>query len=185
MIAKYTIYLLIILQTLSVYHVGVNNVVLAQNTSTVQTQNNTVLENEEGDFYEDDSPMLVFLLLFALLCIGVGIVLTILALLIIFGLIGAGILSASILVGLHKKSFSKAFKTFLLSSTTIGGLIIGLVSFWAIHAFLKWWALPTALISGGITGIISGLLLGYFAFYVIQKLTAFLYTKLKPQGHVL
>jgi len=101
---------------------------------TEQTNRNFTTDTEE---YEDFAPGLgifaLFALVFILVCVGVGVVLTVLGLLILFGLIGVGILSVSILVGLSKKSFTKGFKTFLVSTTTIGGLLIGLTGFWVLN----------------------------------------------------
>ncbi|WP_034058447.1 hypothetical protein [Lacinutrix jangbogonensis] len=153
--------------------------VSVQNSSSQHIQNTSNNLVSQDEVYEDDfAPMLLFLVIFALVCIGAGIVLTALVLLIIFVLIGAGILSASILVGLNNKSFSKGFKTFLVSTSAVVGLTVGLSFFYAIHETMKIWTLSTALISGGLSGIIAGIGFGFFAFYVIQKLTSFFKVKL-------
>jgi hypothetical protein len=155
------------------------------NSQTEQTQSNLTTETETEEFedIDDFAPGLFFFALFAfvfiLICVGAGIVLTVVGLLILFGLIGAGILSASILVGLNKKSFTKGFKTFLLSTTTIGGLLIGMTGVWILNKITHWWTLQTTLLTGSISGLLAGLVFGLFAFYVIQKLTTFLKTKLK------
>lgn len=155
------------------------------NDQTVQTQNNLTTETETEAFedIDDFAPGLFFFAVFAfvfiLICVGAGIVLTVVGLLILFGLIGAGILSASILVGLHKKSFTKGFKTFLISITTISGLLIGMTGIWILNNITHWWTLQTTLLTGSISGLLAGLIFGRFAFYVIQKLTTFLKTKLK------
>ena len=105
--------------------------------------------------------------------------LTLLFLLILFGLIGSGILSASVLIGLHKKSFTTGFKTFLVSTSTVGGLVFGLLGFWVLHKTVHWWSLQTGLIAGSLSGILGGFLFGLLAFYVIQKFTFFLKEKIK------
>ena len=135
--------------------------------------------------YDDDfdgAPGLgIFVLLtfaFILICVGIGIVLAILLLLFIFGLIGAGILSISILVGLNKKSFSKGFKILLIGSSTIGGLIVGISGFCILNKITHWWTFPNSLLIGSGSGLISGFLFGLFLFYVLQKLTTFLLLKL-------
>ena len=147
---------------------------------TEQTYSNVPTGTEE---YEDFAPGLAIFALFAfvfiLVCVGAGIVLTVVGLLILFGFVGAGILSASILVGLNKKSFTKGFKTFLVSTTTIGGLLIGMTGFWILNKVTHWWTLKTTLFTGSITGLFTGLVLGLVAFYVIQKLTTYLKSKLK------
>lgn len=179
MIIKYCLFLLLFFQV-NLFTFSVDNkVLLTQNSSNQQIRSTVPTLHNDENMYEDDfSPMLFFLLVFALVCIGIGITLTILLLLILFALIGTGILSASILIGLHKKSFTKGFKTFLVSAFTIGGFLVGLIVFWGIHHFNELWTFTISLVSGGLTGAISGFLLGYFIFYVIQKLTTFFKSKL-------
>ena len=167
-----------------------NNLSFGQVTDIIQTndqaeltQSNLKTETEEFEDIEDFAPGLFFFAIFAfvfiLICVGAGIVLIVTGLLILFGLIGTGILSASILVGLNKKSFTKGFKTFLVSIATIGGLLIGMAGFWILNRISHWWTLKTTLFAGSISGLLAGLVFGLFAFYVIQKLTTFLKTKLK------
>lgn len=122
---------------------------------------------------------IILAFLFILISIGIGIIVAILTLLIIFGLIVLGILSASIIIGLNKKSFTKGFKTFLISSTTFGGGIFGIFGFWILNKITHWWSISTSLTIGSFCGLVSGILFGYFLFYIIQKLTAFLNIKLK------
>ncbi len=140
-------------------------------------------ENYHEEIEDDFSPGLLIFALFGLglilLSVGAGIVLTVFGILILFGLIGAGILSASILVGLHNRSFGKGFKTFLISGTTVGGLFIGATGFWLLNKVVHWFTTSKALIIGAIGGLLTGMLLGIFLFYVIRKLTAFLKDKLK------
>jgi len=156
---------------------------ISTNEQTEQIQSNLTTDTEEFEDIDDFAPGLflfaIFAFVFILICVGAGIVLTIVGLLILFGLIGAGILSASILIGLNKKSVTKGFKTFLVSTATIGGLIIGMISFWIFNKITHWWTLKTTLFAGSISGLLAGVVFGLFAFYVIQKLTAFLKTKLK------
>ena len=160
---------------------------LAINDQTEQTQVIETNDHERGepDEVDDFSPGLLFFALFAfgiiLLGIGAGIVLTVVGLLALAGLIGAGILSASILVGLNKKSFTKGFKTFLISAATVGGLLVGMIGFGVLNLITHWWTLQAALLSGSLIGIVAGFAFGLFAFYVIQRLTTFLRAKLKTQ----
>ena len=160
---------------------------LAMNNQTEQTQVTETNNHERGepDEVDDFSPGLFFFVIFALIVvllgIGAGIALTVVGLLVLAGLIGAGILSASILVGLNKKSFTKGFKTFLVSAATIGGLLVGMIGFGVMNMITHWWTLQTALLSGSVIGIVAGFAFGLFAFYVIQRLTTFLRAKLKTQ----
>src|SRR5437868_385036 len=77
--------------------------------------NNRKMGQDQFEGTDDFSPGLLFFALIGLclicLSIGVGTALTVIGLLVLFGLISAGILSTSIIVGLNKKSFAKGFKT--------------------------------------------------------------------------
>ncbi len=152
-------------------------------TITTDTLSQNQTDNFHEEIEDDFSPGLAMFALFGIgfmfICIGAGIVLTIIALLILFGLIGAGILSASVLIGLYNKSFEKGFKTFIVSATTIGGLFIGATGFWLLNKIVHWFTTQTALTIGSVGGLVTGFLLGLLVFYVLQKLTAFLKDKLK------
>lgn len=110
---------------------------------------------------------------FMLVCIGIGVALTLLGVLIIVGLISFGVISTSVLVGLQQKSFLKGFKTFLMLAATIGGVFIGGAGFWLLNKFAHWWSEKFALLSGSVLGFLSGLILGFLVLYVFQKLTAY------------
>ena len=95
-----------------------------------------------------------------------------------FGLISVGILSASILVGVNKKSLATGFKTFLVSSSTIGGLVICGLGLWLLNKITHWWTTKTAIIIGATCGLLAGFIFGLLAFYILQQLTTFLKKKL-------
>jgi MFS family permease len=116
--------------------------------------------------------------IFILLCVGAGMILTFVVLFILFGLTTAGVLSVSILVGIHKRSFTSGFKTLLVTATTIGGLASGIIVFWIMNRISHWWSLMTTLTIGSVSGLLGGLLLGLLAFYTIKKLAAFFKVKL-------
>ena len=152
-------------------------------TTTVKSDTST--HSASNDPYagtDDFSPGLAFFALLGLgficLCVGVGIVITVGALLIIFGLISVGILSASILVGVNKKSLATGFKTFLVSSSTIGGLVICGLGLWLLNKITHWWTTKTAIIIGATCGLLAGFIFGLLAFYILQQLTTFLKKKL-------
>jgi hypothetical protein len=150
-----------------------------EQTKTDSLTNSEELRQIDNDFAPGLFVFAVLLFIFILICVGVGIVLTVTVLLILFGLIGAGILSTSVLVGLNKKSFTKGFKTFLLSTSSMGGLLLGVIGFFILNKITHWWSLKIALFAGSLTGILAGLLFGFFAFFVIQKLTTLLKSKLR------
>lgn len=136
-------------------------------------------EEVEGEFV----PMLGVIALvgiaFIFICVGAGIVVSLLTLLFIFGLIGLGILSASVLVGIYKKSIEKGFKTLTVLTTTLGGVILGLLVSWILNNWLQWASTPMALSAGAVAGLLAGLLLGVLLFRIAQVFIAFLIKKLK------
>lgn len=146
------------------------------NTKTADSADvGTVQTTQESD--DEFSIGIAFLALvgigFMLVCIGVGAALTLLGVLIIVGLISFGVISTSVLVGLHQKSFLKGFKTFLMLAATIGGIFIGGSGLWLLNKFTQWWSEKFALLSGSVLGFLSGLILGFFIIYVFQKLTSY------------
>lgn len=161
---------------------------LSQIADTVQIYSplkDSLLQNHPSGFEEhtdnDFSPALFLIVVagigFILLSVGAGIVLTVIALLMLFGLIGAGIVSTSVMIGLYTKSFEKGFKTFLVSATTICGIFAGTVIFWLFNKIVHWVSTTASLLIGSVVGLISGLLLGFTLFYVLQKLTSYLKSK--------
>lgn len=152
-----------------------------QTIENEQTSSNLTTETKEFEDVDDFAPgLFLFVVLgFAAIFMSTiaGIVLTILGLLILLALIGVGIFSASILVGLNKKSFTQGFKTFLLSTTTIGGLFVGMAGAWIFNNATHSSTLQASLIAGSIIGLLAGLSFGLFAFYAIQKLTTYLKAK--------
>ncbi len=153
-----------------------------QNTNNVyqDSSNNTITTEEK---FKSDEPMDLFLLivLFIIFCvaIGIGVTLTFLALSIVFGLVAFGVLSTSIIVGLNKKSFEKGFKTLIILSSTIFGILLSLVLFWFQNKIQHWWSMQTALISGFIFGALSGFLVGKLAVYILKRMTGYFKLKLK------
>jgi hypothetical protein len=147
-------------------------------TDTITTKSNSMKYDENDDF----SPGLFFFAMigfvFILVCVGAGIVLTVLGLLIIFGLVSFGILSTSIIVGLNKKSFAKGFKTFFVLASTFVGLIFFGVGFWLLNKIAHWWTTQTAIITGATSGLFAGLAFGLLAYYVLQRLTTYFKQKL-------
>lgn len=152
---------------------------------TVQTGKMVTSDSSDKDVPQDDDFMMALLFIgalagvFILMCVGAGIVLTALILFILFGLTVAGVLSVAILVGINQRSFTSAFKTFLITTTTIGGLAIGLVVFWMINRVSHWWSLMATLTIGSVSGLLAGLLLGILSFYTIKKLSTWFKNKLQ------
>jgi len=176
-----TTILLFILTSLTTFGQTADSTI--QVTSSVQADTITAKSNSmEYDESDDFSPGLFFFAMigfvFILVCVGAGIVLTVLGLLIIFGLVSFGILSTSIIVGLNKKSFAKGFKTFIILASTIGGLLFCGVGFWFLNIIVHWWTTQTAIITGATFGLIAGFAFGLSAYYILQRLTTYFKQKL-------
>ncbi|KUY17298.1 hypothetical protein BAZ12_17870 [Elizabethkingia miricola] len=107
----------------------------------------------------------------------IGIILGLLLILIVIFLISAGIISASLLVGLQQKSLSKGFKTFFISVSILGSTIASVILFLFINTVKNWWQADTAIIAGIVSGIASGWILGVIMFTASKKLVMFLKNK--------
>jgi hypothetical protein len=155
-----------------------NSGISAMHIDTLTTINHSAEIDESDDF----APGLLFIALigiaFILVCVGCGIALTVIALLIIAIFISLGILSTSIIVGLNKKSFTTGFKTFIVLTSSIGGILLGGISFWGFNQLVHWWTVKTAVLLGVICGFFGGLVFGILAFYILQRLTNYLKRKL-------
>lgn len=139
---------------------------------------------EEDGHYADEEEFNLFLFsmvgafIVICICVGVGIVSTLLGLLLLFGLIAAGALSTSLLVGLNKKSFTTGFKTFVILFSTLSCTVLGGIGFYLLVKITHWMEIETATLSGLGIGLISGLILGFTLSYIIQKFTTYLKAKL-------
>jgi len=120
----------------------------------------------------DGPPFAPLFYLVAFIIIGVGIGITLLVLLVLFGLVAYGILSASIIVGVHKRSFSKGFQLFLHLAFSIGGMVLGGALAWLISLIFDWGIPQNAILPGAILGLLLGLGISQVSFYIVQKLTA-------------
>jgi hypothetical protein len=142
-----------------------------QDTAAVTTDN--TIEQPEDDF----TIGLAFLALvgagFVLACVGIGAALTALAVLIVIALISFGVVTTSVLVGLHQNSFIKGFKTFIILTSAIGTTIVGGFAFWFINKMGDWWPEKFAILCGAAFGLTAGLILCFVALYIFQKLTAY------------
>ena len=154
----------------------------APNSSDTKEVTSSMATTDPYEGTDDFSPGMAFIVViaavFVLACVGAGIALTVIGLLLLFALISFGILSASVLVGLNKKSFALGFKTFLISSSTVGGFILFALAFWGLNEVMHWWTDGAALTLGASLGLVVGLSFGFIAFYVLRRLTTFLSKRL-------
>ncbi|HEX8575412.1 MAG TPA: hypothetical protein VF677_03880 [Flavobacterium sp.] len=146
------------------------------NTIQLFQQNYNSVEDEEFNLFLFS--LLILGLIGIFICVSIGIIITLLLLLVVFGLITVGALSGSILVGLNKKSFTAGFKTFVIIFSTASSAIIGGLSFWLLNKLLHWWTPEIAICTGIVSGLLGGFALGFFAAFIIQKVTTFLKAKL-------
>jgi hypothetical protein len=145
----------------------------------------TVNSAPDGDVENDFNPGL---LMFALIAGGIimagvviGTVLTLIILLGIFAMVSLGILSSSIIVGIYTRSITKAFKTlFTLCSIAAGG-ILGCTILYTLNIFTHWYKAADAILMGGMFGLVAGLAGGMISFYFLQRLVAWLRSKITIQ----
>lgn len=139
----------------------------------------------DGDVENDFNPGL---LMFVLVAVGIilagvviGTIVTLTTLLGIFAMVSFGILSSSIIVGIYTRSITKAFKTlFTLCSIAAGG-VFGCIILYALNAFTHWYKAADAILMGGMFGLVAGLAGGMISFYFLQRLIAWLRSKITIQ----
>ncbi len=130
----------------------------------------------------DESFNLMLLVIIAvvmciIISVGISFSLTILA--VLFGLISLGIVSLSVLVGLYKKSFERAFETLIITSSSMFGTFAGATICGVGNAIFHWFSTNRAIGFGALIGLVSGFLLGLLLVVLIQRITAFLKEKLE------
>lgn len=128
------------------------------------------------DPYDDETWLLVmgiFLVCVMMVCIIVGLVVTALAFFAVTALVALGILSASLLIGLWRKSFRKGLKAFLLLSGGGAGSAGGAIVLPVIKRFFfQHLHLPSTALA--VTGVLGGLAGGCLTGYLCYKLTGWL-----------
>lgn len=125
------------------------------------------------DSFNNDDDFLVVLLLmgaiFFCIAIIVGVIICLLFILILIGLISAGIISASVLIGYQQKSVSKGFRTFFLSVPIIGTSVLSIIFFCVLNSIYDWWTKDICIMVGALFGVVSGYVLGILVFAVSKK----------------
>ena len=159
---------------------------LAQNDSIKPVQTDTTsIKNYEAN--EPDDEFNLFLLTFAFafftaisIAAFIGVITAIAVILFIFLMISAGILSSSFLVGLYKKSFAAGFKTLMIITGALTGIILGTVGLWlSVKIFDLNLSLQNALWIGAADGCIGGLIMGFLIFRTLQVILAYAKKKFK------
>jgi len=129
-----------------------------------------------GTAGEDDG-MNVFLFVFgmAFLCVagaaillGGAIMVGFLA--VLFALVSAGVLSTGILAGMYRRSVAAGFRTLLVIVCGLAGLFTGAVGLWLVDRIFKLeWKAQTALLTGGLGGLVGGMALGLVLFFIFNS----------------
>jgi hypothetical protein len=139
------------------------------------------LQTQNG--YDEEFNMFLFTILilgmiFICVSIIIAVITAIICLLIIFGLIAAGALSASVLIGINKKSFTSGFRIFAILFSTFSLGVFGVLCFYILNRIFEWWTTSTAIILGLCCGLISGFVTGILIAYIIKRVSTFLKNKL-------
>jgi hypothetical protein len=153
----------------------------AARTDTVQKAMTAITE-KEYDNSNDYDPGLFLIGLTGLgiiiISVGAGIIVSMVCFFLLLTFVSVGIVSTSIIVGLHKKSFERGFKIFIISSSSFAGTLLFTIVFWAINHVMHWFTTKTALLTGACFGLVSGFILGLLVAYILKKLTNYFKGKL-------
>jgi hypothetical protein len=126
--------------------------------------------------------ILILGIIFIFISVLIALLIALLCLFAIFGFILVGALSTSVIVGIHKRSITSGFKTFVTVFTTFTFGIIGIGSFWFLNKLLHWWSETKAITIGLSTGLLSGLITGFLLAFLIKKVSTFLKAKLERKS---
>ncbi|MGV3540157.1 MAG: hypothetical protein ACO1OQ_10110 [Rufibacter sp.] len=147
---------------------------------TPTTETETGSEMETDDFSPGMAFGAVILICFLLICLGIGALLAAVALAVLFGLVAVSAVSGSVLVGLHQKSLSKGFKTFLLLAGGGSGLLSGAIAFYGLHFLIR---LPfsqfTVLTAGAMAGLLIGTVGGFTLYVLLRRVTQYFLTRFR------
>ncbi|MFT3796015.1 hypothetical protein [Flavobacterium sp.] len=127
--------------------------------------------------------ILVLGLTFMFISLLIALLLTAIGLMVIFGFIGIGAVSASVLVGISQKSFTAGFRWFAILFCSVSLSVVGAGTFWFLNRILHWWSQTKAIVLGLSIGMVSGIAAGFCIAYLIKKLSAFLKAKLDKKNN--
>lgn len=109
-----------------------------------------------------------------LVAVGVGVALAAAVVLAISALVGLGVVSVSVLVGLHHRSLARGFRTFVVLSCVLMGVLAGAPSLWLINRTAHWMGSTWALGGGALLGAVVGLLVGLLSVWMVRRLSGVL-----------
>ena len=130
-----------------------------------------------NDFEPTVAGFAIAFMLFGIICILIGIGLAALAAAIIIGFVSIGILSASVIGGLYKRSFSTAFKILIVSFSTFLSMLGFGIAAVILNMISHWTTLPIALMTGAGIGAAGGVALGMAVYYTFKWLVALIKEK--------
>lgn len=126
--------------------------------------------------------------MFAMVFVGIlagaaafGVIMTAITLLVIFAMVSFGILSASIIAGIYTRSVTKGFKVFFILCSIVLGGVFGCTGLYALNFFTHWHSVDDAILLGSAFGLVAGLAGGMISFYFLQRLIAWLRSKITIQ----
>ncbi len=140
-------------------------------TYSIQDKNSNPTTYDDSFYTAGLATMTLFFFSALLLLTLLGTLLASIGLFLILGLGLTGIISASLIYGLYKKSLEKAFKTFLILGFGFTGMLSCALLFPLINKILHWTAGYNALLIGIGTGLLSGFITGWIFFHVLKTFT--------------
>lgn len=147
----------------------------------------TIMNIGEEQTKEPDDEFNIFLMVFAIgfMCAALGAVMAgAFAVCLFLGvtllLTTIGIVSASLLIGLYKRSLQAGFKSLLLITGSLLGIAFGLFILWLINLFLHLHMEGyQVLLVGAGGGLLGGLVLGFITYRMIKAVLRIAMQKLK------
>ncbi len=125
------------------------------------TQASSASAEPEDNFAPALFVVAILFILVVLLVVGVGLAIGVASIALFAALILLGVVSTSVLVGVHRRRFESGAKALLIQLAAVGGAIAGAVAFWitAWMLHLNWQTL-TIVAGGGTAGLVVGVVVG-------------------------
>jgi hypothetical protein len=179
---KYLLAIIILIFTTALIQAQVTDSAKQRSTQVDSSASSTgVDEDVENDFTPG-------LLIFALVALGIvagaaafGVIITAIILLGIFAMVSFGILSASIIAGIYTRSVTKGFKVFFILCSIVVGGVFGCTTLYILNFFTQWYTVDDSILLGSASGLVAGLAGGMISYYFLQRLAAWLKSKIKIQ----
>lgn len=121
---------------------------------------------------------LVFLVV-ALILIGVGIVVGLVACAVGAGLVGVGVVSSSVVIGLFSRSSSAGIRAFLLQCGVIAGIPAGILCAWLAYSIFQSYGTGwVVLLYGALGGAVGGIVIALLVDFIYRRIHVWTATKL-------